>query len=110
MGCGASSEAPAKFDAPVEKPKEKASRDGMQLSMDKCLNTPDALQIFLDYARKDLSEENLEFWLEVKKYKERFDQTDSQEEHNKDAEWMISQFLEEGSPKQVCIGDTRVKE
>eukprot|EP00966_Prymnesium_polylepis_P200806 4652962-Prymnesium_polylepis.1 len=84
-------------------------RDGMQLSLDQCLATPDALKVFLDYARKDLSEENLELWLEVRDFKERWGSS-AQATRDEEAERMINQFLNEGSPKQVCIGDARVKE
>ena len=100
MGCGASTARPESSDAnPVTA--EKISRDGMQLSLNAVLAAPDALEVFLAYAKKDLSEENLEFWLEVKAFKERWDKTTSTEEHNKDAKFMISEFLSEGSPRQV---------
>jgi len=86
------------------------SRDGMQLSLKKTLETPDALDKFMEFAKKDLSEENLVFWLEVKNFKSRWDATTDLAGRGKDAKWMIEQFLQEGSPQQVCIGDTRVKE
>lgn len=117
MGCGASVPAKAGTDdaatAPkVEPPTEKMSRDGMQLSLKQCLASPDALAAFLAFAQKDFSAENLVFWLEVKAYHARWANTESKEEHDKDAQWMITEFLQEGSPQQVkchCGPYTRVK-
>ena len=54
--------------------------------------------------------ENLEFWLEVKEFQRRWDATEDQAVRDKDVEWMIAEFLTEGGPRQVCIGDKRVQE
>ena len=72
----------------------------MQLSLDACLQAADATQTLLAFAKKDLSEENLEFWLEVQAFRKRWD-SGSDEQRNKDAEWMVAEFLTEGSPRQA---------
>lgn len=66
--------------------------------------------VFMAYARQDLSEENLEFHFEVADFLATWDRKGGDDEGRKDlADTVIRTYLKAGAPKQICIGDHKVK-
>ena len=55
-----------------------------------------------------MSSENLEFYVEVTRFRGRWDSQDDAA-RMADAKGVIALFLREGAEQQVCIGDARVK-
>lgn len=88
-----------------------------ELSLTKTLNNPDAFGMFMAFARDDFSEENLEFWMEINdlggKWDSKSEGADAETCSAAQSELckaIIGTYLKAGAPKQVCIGDYKVKE
>ena len=83
-----------------------------QLSLSKVLLSPEASVsgALMAYARADMSEENLEFWYAIEDFRRNWDgKLEDETARTALCNEVITQFLKAGSPKQVCIGDNKVK-
>ena len=72
-----------------------------ELCVDKLLADKVVRDKFLEYAKKDLSEENLEFWIAVEEFKLKFSKSKDQKKLCED---LYELYLKDGAEKQVCIG------
>ena len=73
------------------------------------LHDGDATGVFMAYARQDLSEENLEFFLAVASFRLAYDAAADEAAQKALADEIVATYLKAGAPKQVCIGDNKVK-
>lgn len=83
-----------------------------QLSLSKVLHSPEpsVSGALMAYARADMSEENLEFYYAVQDYHGNWDaKLEDEAARIALCNEVIAQFLKAGAPKQVCIGDNKVK-
>ena len=79
------------------------------LSLSKTLENAEAFAAFMAFARSDFSEENLEFYTEMKDFKVSWDAKDGDEEGRITlCKSVIDRYLKSGASKQVCIGDRKV--
>ena len=83
---------------------------GQLLNLKATLDDSDASAAFMAFARADMSEENLEFFLQVADFRAAWDAKEGEGAAQQEmARSLITTFLKAGAPKQVCIGDWRVK-
>ena len=75
------------------------------LSCEKVLADASAQAMFLTFAKAEFSEENLEFWIAVSEFHRKWD---AGEDKTSLLEGMFTEYLNPGSLKQVCIGDSKV--
>ena len=79
------------------------------LNLDATLQDHEASSAFMVFAKADMSEENLEFWLKVAEFRVAWDADEDAERRKQAASAILDEYLKDGAPKQVCIGDWRVK-
>ena len=82
------------------------------LDLRKLLDDPDAKAEFAEFARAERSEDSFLFWEEVNQFRDRWGGYGAGERadvaRERDADDVISQYLNDGAPHQVCSGDARV--
>ena len=70
-----------------------------------------ATQEFLKFTKAEFSSENLDFYLAVRAFKERWCKTEGNPSHavdegerRREADGIIEEFLREGTDRQICVG------
>jgi len=116
MGSGCSKKpvqapAPASAPPPAAAAAATGTASAKPLNLDSTLNDSEASGLFMAFAKADISEENLEFWLEVAEFRKAWDAKEDDEDGRKAlANAVIETYLKSGAPKQVCIGDRKVND
>ena len=85
------------------------TQDVGEVDLISTLHDGDATGVFMAYARQDLSEENLEFFLAVASFRLAYDSAADEAAQKALADEIVATYLKAGAPKQVCIGDNKVK-
>ena len=70
-----------------------------ELDCEKVIRDAAALDKFLKFAQGEFSAENLEYWIAVEEYRKAWSVAA--------ADTIKEDYLKEGSPKQVCIGEAK---
>lgn len=112
MGCAAS-QPEAADEATTTGSPDTSSAPGSRanpsvLNLAATLQDAEASSLLMAFAKADFSEENLEFWLVVAKFRDAWS-TSEQSDRQKEAEAILDLYLRDGAQKQVCVGDWRVK-
>lgn len=80
-----------------------------ELDVDRVLADDEGVGAFLEFARGEWSAENLEFWLQAEAFARRWDAAQDAASRQADAARLVDEFLRDCSPRQVCVGDARVR-
>ena len=72
-------------------------------AMDACLESEHGTAALLAFCQAEFSEENLLFCLKAREFVARWDGR-SDEERQSTADALVSRFLADGAPQQVCVG------